>query len=496
VFVILPTQLFQNTSDIKRVSPDFIALYEHPSYFTKYKFHKLKLVFHRATMKKHHEYLKSKFPETPVLYIEFSKPFESQFSKKKFHVFVRDINDHSVSTFRWFDVTVLPSQSFFLNSSDLIAKAAAACSRTSSGSSSRSYSHSKFYKFMRTRYATLLDADGSPTGGKWSFDSANRDPFPQSAALPDNSPPRHRSQFVSEARLYVSNHFPGNCGDSFSPSLPPISHVAAKRYFKKFLSSHFHCFGQFQDAVSEKTSFGCHSNISSSLNAGLLTPAWVVREATKFGLSRGVAISSVEGFVRQVLGWREFCHMLYVTEFDRFHSVATAGKELGASLDRAVWYRGEGSTGIPIVDSLIAKALTLSYLHHIERLMYIGGFMTISQIHPKAAHDWFISVVSLDAYHWVMYPNVFGMAVQSRLTFGLMVNREYFSSSRYILRMSDASSGEWESLWNSLYYYHIWENEARLSKNYAAAAQVSYWNRKTPAEKKKILRAARAYLAS
>lgn len=495
-FVVLPNQLFQDLTQIKKSKPKIIVLYEHPVYFTLYKFHKLKLIFHRASMKKYYEYLKNRFPKILTLYIEFQDKLADHIPKKTFEIVMYDPEDHAVKNFNQYKHEFIPSPMFLLNTASELLNAADNCRKKSS------YSHSKFYKYMRRKFDILIDSDGNPTGGKWSFDSENRDKFPNSEELPDNSPPNHRSKFVSEACWYVDSRFKNNVGssDDASSIIPSISHSQAKKYFQKFLTDYFECFGKYQDAVSSSTVYGCHSNISALINSGLLTPRWVIAQTQKFINSANVNYPSAEGFLRQIIGWREYCHMMYNVEFAKFNAIHenTQGKPLPKS-----WYsdfRDLGDLGefqisqIPIIDDLIRKAIKYSYLHHIERLMYIGNFMTLTEVSPRAAHNWFITVVSLDAYHWVMYPNVFGMAIQSPKTRNLMMNREYFSSSNYLIKMSDVDRGEWEQTWDALYYRYIWKHRKRLRKNYATAAQVKHWESKSPSEQAKLLNQAKKYL--
>lgn len=489
--VLLPNQLFAEHPDEWNMNDasTVVYLYEHPVFFTKYSYHKLKLVYHRATMKNYEHYLRKKYKCT-VRYIEYHQDLP-QFSKSH-RVLAYDPVDHFVKRIPGAQYTDNPL--FILRTrEDITAGQKAAAS---SGTSGVRYAHDKFYRWMRKRYNILMNSSGKPIGGKFSYDDKNRKPFPANAETKYNyRPTKVPSTQISEAQAYVRKHFADNPGE-MNCLFMPLTHASAKRYLSKFITERLSCFGPYEDAVHSNIVFGCHSVLSAAMNIGLLHPMEVIEAVLAApGATKAPLLHSVEGFIRQILGWREYVHMLYVTERKRFEPTTCNYFNAHRKLNRAQWYDHSKLVGIPPIDDLIDKALKYSYLHHIERLMFIGGFLLICGIHPREVHDWFISIVSIDAYHWVMYPNVYGM---SQFSAGpIMMTRPYFSSSAYIMRMSNYTKNttdNWADIWNSLYYNFIDEHKTVLRKNYAIAMQVKNWERKSPSEKKDLKSQARAFL--
>lgn len=513
--IVLPNQLFAEHDLID--SSSIVYLVEHPVYFTHYNFHKMRLILHRATMKYYESYLKKKY-KCRIIYIEHHQNLDKELKKLKNgevhlydpvdHVVEADLN--SIAKKNKIELVYYDNPLFLNKLSDFVQflgsknigleefsfeenlKEAFTLSKNKN-----SFSHASFYRWMRKHHDILMSG-GKPKGGEWSYDVQNRLPFPKNFKT-NYYPKANTNKFVADAKKYVNKHFKDNPGET--DLYLPVDHAGAKRHYQKFLKERFKCFGPYQDAVSEEIPFGCHSVISALLNIGLLTPEYVVKEAEKVGIKNKVPLQSVEGFIRQLF-WREYCYFLY--KLKRVDLEKSNHFNHKRKLDEDVWYYGEGSTGFPVIDDLIGKSLELGYLHHIERLMYIGNYFLITQIHPKEVHDWFISVVSLDAYHWVMYPNVYGMSQHS--AGNIMMNRPYFSSSSYITKMSSYGKGgtsitlgeteyKWDEVWDALYYNFISEHQKEFSKNYAISAQVKHWNRKSVSEKKEIKEVAKKYMS-
>lgn len=526
--IILPTQLFADNDLIDKNTK--VYLVEHPVFFTRYNFHKMKLVLHRATMKQYEDYLRKKYKCT-VKYIDHksgSAKAMRELKGKEVHMF--DPVDHEVENdleklARKYKIDlVYHNTPLFINTMDdfvgyLQTQPKKGKKNKSDGGEDEdeesdyseeykeakslakdidSFTHASFYKWMR-KHHNILMSGGKPKGDKWSYDVQNRKPFPKNFK-PNYKPQATNNKYVKEAKTYVNKNFDKNPGES--DLYIPTDHNGARRHFRKFLKERFKCFGPYQDAVSDDIPFGCHAVISALLNIGLLTPDYVVEEAEKYGSKSKVPMQSVEGFIRQLF-WREYCYFLYKLKRTELEKPNHFGHK--RRLNDDVWYYGEGSTGMPMIDDMIDKALEYSYLHHIERLMYIGNYMLITEISPKQVHDWFISVVSLDAYHWVMYPNVYGMSQHS--AGDLMMNRPYFSSSSYIDKMSTYNKkkseydpvtlgGEdydWNEVWDAIYYNFIGNNSKEFSKNYAIAAQVKHWKKKSKSEQKEIRDLAKSY---
>jgi deoxyribodipyrimidine photolyase-related protein len=263
----------------------------------------------------------------------------------------------------------------------------------------------------------------------------------------------------------------------------PYTTYGAHKHFTAWLKNHLAHFGPYEDAMSTKHVFGHHSVLSPLMNIGLITPAEVVTSVLKHHNKQHT--QSIEGFIRQVIGWREYTRFVYMNK----HKELIGGNiyRHQRQLDRT-WYNG--TTGVVPIDHTIRKLVRYGWLHHIERLMVIGNFMLLYQVKPSAAYDWFMMFV--DAYPWVMEPNVYGM---SQFSAGpIMMGRPYFSSANYILKMSDwkctlqsTQDTSWCDDWNTLYYYFIHCNANTLGRIYSWASAVATWKCKPTAEKKKII---------
>jgi deoxyribodipyrimidine photolyase-related protein len=239
----------------------------------------------------------------------------------------------------------------------------------------------------------------------------------------------------------------------------------------------------------------------------LLDPLDVIEKAVK---KKSVKIQSIEGFVRQILSWREYVRLLYIKEHNTFikKNFFKHTNKLPKS-----WYTG--TTGIVPLDNVIKKALKIAYAHHIERLMIAGNLALLMQLKPTDVYKWFIEILAIDAYEWVMEPNVYGMSQHS--VGQLMMNRPYFSSSNYIFKMSnykkndkndqndqndqnekiilDDEEYEWYEIFDALYYNFINDNKTYLKSIYATANSVFILNKKSTTEKTKLFKIAKLYLS-
>ena len=205
---------------------------------------------------------------------------------------------------------------------------------------------------------------------------------------------------------------------------------------------------------------------------------------------QSIDIQNYEGFIRQVIGWRNYVYTKYKLEGETMYEMNFLKHE--NKINTKKWW--EGQTGILPIDSIIHKIVKYSYAHHIERLMYLGNFMLLCQFHPKQIHKMFMEW-TIDAYDWVMVPNVFGMSQYA--DGGKMMTRPYFSSSNYIHHMSNlkkTKDDKWWEIWDALYYNFIHTHQKLLSKNYATSRQVKHWNDKTENQKKVLLNIAKNYL--
>ena len=317
-----------------------------------------------------------------------------------------------------------------------------------------------FYKFQRTRLDILMDGD-KPAGGQWSFDDENR-------------------KKLSVKQL---------------PQIPPLSstdypttHAEAKRWLDEFLTQRFELFGPYEDAIEQGQNWLYHSVLTPALNVGLLTPDYVVQKALEHAEQHSIALNSVEGFVRQIIGWREFMRACY--------------EDLGVQMRNGNHWAHDRSmpkafytatTGIDPVDDCISRVNEHAYCHHIERLMILGGFMFLCEIKPDDIYQWFMELF-IDSYDWVMVPNVYAMSQNA--DGGLITTKPYFSGSNYVIKMSHYKKGEWSEVWDALFWRWIFKHKEELAGNHRWSMMCRNAERMDSAKKQHHLDIAERYLAT
>ena len=310
----------------------------------------------------------------------------------------------------------------------------------------------RFYERQRKRMGILLNEDGSPTGGQWSFDESNRKPMPKKGWLEIPADPGSRAtDYTREAVAYTERNFPDHFGRAADFNYP-VSHASAEAWFEKFLEQRFRLFGDYEDAIAADERVLFHSVLTPMLNVGLLTPQKVTDRALEFAEEHGTPLNCVEGFVRQIIGWREFIRAVY-----ELRGVESRNGIFWNFEDRPIpnaCY--DASTGIAPVDTAIRRALDHAYCHHIERLMLLGNFMLLCQFHPVRVYNWFMELF-IDAYDWVMVPNVHGMSQFG--DGGLFTTKPYISGSNYVRKMSDFKKGEWCDTWDGLFWMFVKNHE-------------------------------------
>lgn len=338
-----------------------------------------------------------------------------------------------------------------------------------------------FYAWQRRRLDVLVD-NGQPVGGQWSYDTENRKKLPRGHPVPDVSwPERHRD--VEEAIAWVGEEFPDNPGSAASFRWP-TSHDEAETAFGEFLTDRFAQFGPYEDAISAQHPFLFHSVITPGLNIGLLSPADVVARALE--ASDDVDLPSLEGFVRQVIGWREYMRATYVLWGRRMRT--SNHLHHTRPLDDGWW---TASTGLPPVDLVIERVLEHGYSHHIERLMVAGNAMCLLRTEPGAVHEWFMEMY-VDAYDWVMVPNVYAM---SQFAAGdAITTKPYVSGSNYLRKMSDLPKGDWTDDWDGLYWTFVRDHRDVFAGNHRGAMMPRMYDALAPEKKAAHTRAASRWL--
>jgi len=424
--IILPHQLFPEPIDEE---PRYLV--EHPRFFTHREFHQQKLVLHRASMQWYKE-------KVDAGYLRFDEDVEELFEQED-RIRLYDPVDHRIRD-RFTRLAEEHGVTLVFEESPMFLASASFNERFFRD---RDYFQFNYYKAMRQRLDVLIADDGGPVGEQWSFDPENRQPMPPEVDPPPI--PRFRSDYVDDAKQYVQDHFGDNPGN-LAEFIWPVTREQALENLADFLANRLHAFGDYQDAFDADIRFGFHSLLSASLNIGLLTPHEVVDRTLDAHAENDYPLNALEGFLRQIIGWREFVRALYDLEPGMRESNVFDNTR---SLPETFY---TGTTNLPPVDDAISNAREYAYCHHIERLMVLGNIMLLLEIDPDDVYNWFMELF-IDAYDWVMVPNIYGMGQYS--DGGLIMTKPYISSSNYINKMSHYQGGDWEDAWDGLYWRFI-----------------------------------------
>lgn len=322
----------------------------------------------------------------------------------------------------------------------------------------------RFYRAMRRHFSVLLEPDGSPTGGEWNFDRLNRRPLPRSVTPPP--PLRFEPDAITRQAMTEVEARGGGVGTAAGFALA-VTHAQAEAALADFITHRLAAFGPYEDAMSAAHDVLFHSMLSPYINIGLLEPLQMVRAAEDAYRAGAAPIQSVEGFVRQIIGWREYIYWQYWRLMpDLRHANAW---NAARPLPRFFW---NGDTDMRCLRHVIERARATGYTHHIERLMVVCNFCLLAGIRPSEVNDWFLTHY-IDAYDWVMQPNVIGMGLNA--DGGLTATKPYIASAAYIKKMSDYCDGcrynpkqrvgPDACPFNTLYWNFLIQHEATLRAN-------------------------------
>lgn len=325
-----------------------------------------------------------------------------------------------------------------------------------------------FYRQMRLKYNILIE-NSKPVGGKWNFDSENREPPKSILKIPKHyqlNPNKITQEVISLVKENFANHF----GD-IEPFYFAVTRKEALMAFELFIEERLKNFGTFQDAMIEGEDFMFHSHISFYLNNGLLEPLELVRRIEEEYKKGSVNINSAEGFIRQIIGWREYVRGLYWLKMPEYKSLNFLKAK--NNLPEFYW---NAKTKMNCVKECVRNTKQNSYAHHIQRLMVLGNFALIAQIDPSQVNEWYL-IVYADAFEWVELPNVSGMILFA--DGGILGTKPYSASGSYINKMSNyckncvfdvkEKSGKKACPFNYLYWNFLIKNKEGLRKNHRMA---------------------------
>jgi len=442
--ILFPHQLFEQNPLIEKKA-DTIYLVEEWLYFKQFNFHQQKIFFHRASMKAYQSHLLSL-----NIKVEYIDSFNDLSDIRKLIAHLKSIGVDGFAyidtTDQWLEQRMQKAceqhgVAAHKNNSPLFLLTSEENAHYFSGR--KRMFQTDFYKNQRQQRNILMDTDKIPMGGKWTFDDENRLKYPKGKT----PPPVHflaSNQLHDEAAQYVRQYFPDNYGNLNPQFIYPTNFADSKQWLKTFFATRFAAFGAYEDSIVTKEIFLHHGVLTPMLNVGLLTPQYVIDEALAYASAHDIPINSLEGFIRQILGWREFIRAVYELKGneERTRNYWGFTRKIPASF----W---NGTTGIEPIDSTIKKILETGYCHHIERLMVLGNFMLLCEFDPNEVYRWFMEMF-IDAYDWVMVPNVYGMSQFA--DGGLMSTKPYISGSNYLMKMSDYPKGDWQAVWDGLFW--------------------------------------------
>lgn len=485
--IVFPHQLFEVHPACAQGRDVFLV--EEYLYFSQYRFHKQKIAFHRASMKFYEHYLSEQL--YPVHYIEAD---DERADCRNLMEYLKDNNftdiHYAATTDDWLERRIRKFASQYSLTLHQYSSPLFLNTETENSlyfSKKKKYFQTDFYIQQRKRLNILIDDDGTPAGGKWSFDADNREKYPKKKTPPIIEFPS-RNTYYKEAQQYVNEKFQHHYGYCRGEIQYPCTFEDAKQWFEIFLSERFHDFGVYEDAIVDKKHFLHHSVLTPMLNVGLLTPHYIVERTLSYCERNTVPLNSVEGFIRQIIGWREFIRGVYEWRGreERTKNFWKFSRKIPASF----W---DGTTGIYPIDSTIQQILETGYCHHIERLMVIGNFMVLCEFDPDEVYQWFMEMF-IDAYDWVMVPNVYGMSQFA--DGGIMSTKPYISGSNYLMKMSNYPKGDWQKTWDGLFWRFLHTHRDFFLKNPRLSMLVRSFDSMDTEKQKSHLAYADQYLSS
>jgi len=489
--VILGNQLFPQP-ELKKIGAKHIFMAEDHGLCTHYKYHKHKIIFFLSAMRSYrdsllknnfkvsyydadHDLFTHEFEEKLQHFIELNKSLtkiqffeiEDKFFEERMIAFCFE---------KGLEMEVLTSPMFMTSREDFsnyVGKYKKPFMKT-------------FYESQRKKFSILLDNNKKPIGGKWSYDTENRKKLPKDLAPPPILKAKisqHTKDVIKCTDLMFADH-PGKTEEFWLPT----TREESLKWLDHFIEDKLNFYGDYQDAISSESDFVYHSVLSPMVNIGLLLPSELISRAEEIyrDSPRKTSLNSVEGFIRQVVGWREFVRGIYqnFSEEQSSKNFWNNKRKL-----KSCWY--DGTTGVPVLDDAINKASKYSYTHHIERLMILSNFMLLCDIDPKEVHRWFMEMHS-DSSDWVMGPNVYGMGQFS--DGGIFATKPYTCGSNYYLKMSRYKKGDWCDVADGLYWRFIDQHQDFYSKNPRMSFMLNTLGRMNTDRKTKIFTAAENFI--
>ena len=485
LFLIMGNQLF-NPKYLQDYSDHTFYMAEDNGLCTFEKHHKLKITLFLSSMRSFRDELRSK--KFKLIYKDFDTEFKNSYEKKlKKVILEKKVN--KISFFEIEDKFFEKRLKSFLKKNKVSFTEINSPMFLTSREEFKNYLNkskkpfmAKFYKINRSKLNILINKDGSPKGGKWSFDEENRKKLPKNISIPSH-PTFKNTTHTEKIKNFVNKNFKSHPGftDNF---WFPTTRDESLKLLDDFLKNKISFFGDYEDAVSKKSNILFHSALSPLMNIGLITPKEILEKIKK--IDNKVKINSLEGYIRQIIGWREFMRGIY-QNFNQDMEKRNFFKHKKKM--KLSWYNG--TTGLEPLDHSIKNAMNYGWSHHIERLMILANIMNLCQIHPKQVYKWFMEMF-VDSSDWVMAPNVYGMGLFS--DGGIFATKPYICGSSYFLKMMDFKKGEWCNTMDGLYWNFINKNRRFFQKNPRLSMMVRIFDKMKSDRKKIILKAAEKFI--
>ena len=488
--IVFADQLSLSNLAINNINKDdFLLFYEPLETFYEIRHHKHKITLLISSLRK----LLTKVKHTNILHHKITKKNNQNLKDALFEIVDKNnINKIMVSKpsdFKIYkdllffsqsnniELEILEDKKFISNVEDF----------TDWASDKKTRIQEYYYRWLRKKYNIFMNQEGKPIGDKWNFDKDNRKGIKQ---LKSDIPERKKlipDQITFDAMVDVEECFPNSIGtlENFNWA---TTHEEAENLLDDFIERFLVNYGAFQDAINKENTFMFHSLLSPYLNCGLLDAEICIQKAEKkYYESNGeIPINSVEGFIRQILGWREFIKGVYWENMPKYKNLNYWSHSLKLNDN---WY--EGDTGIPPLDDAIKESKKFAYSHHINRLMIIANLMNLTGIHPNEMYRWFMEMY-IDAYDWVMVPNVYGMG--SYADGGIFSTKPYICGSSYMLRMSNYSKGDWCDTVDGLYWRFVEKNIKFFESNPRLAVMTRSLTNMNKERKKTIFKSAEEFI--
>jgi len=485
LFIVLGNQLF---------SPKYFADYKDHTFFmaedyglcTFEKHHKHKIILFLSSMRSFKEEIKSK--NFKIIYKDINNDFNLAYEKKLEKIIkekkVKELSFYEIED-KFFEkkifnlakknslkINEIKSPMFLMDRTEF---------KNYLAKNKRPFM-ANFYKIVRTKMNLLMNKNGTPKGNKWSYDEDNRKKLPKDIKIPEISKIRETKETLNLKKVIDSkfkNH-PGEIDNFWFPT----TRKDANKWLDEFLKERIKLFGDYEDAVTDKSNTVFHSALSPLINLGFITPEEIIEKLKK--IESKVPLNSLEGYIRQIIGWREFMRGIYQNYDERLENTNFFNHKRKMITS---WY--DGSTGLDPLDYAINNASKYGWSHHIERLMILANIMNLCEINPKQVYKWFMEMF-VDSSDWVMSPNVYGMGLFS--DGGIFATKPYICGSSYFLKMMHFKKGPWCDIMDGLYWRFIDRHKRFFLKNPRLAMMVRVSEKMNKERKIRIFKAANNFI--